>query len=293
MSYFFEQILNGLASGTIYASLALAIVLIFKISNLANFGQGEMATFSAFLLWQFDHWGVPLVLALVLVVAVSAVLGAILYGGLIRPVQNRDHLTIVLVTIGIFLAFNSLSGFIWGYLPKSVPNLYPSGGFYLGTVKVPYELLGLLLTLALVATVLYVVFQTTRIGIAFRAAASNPESSQLVGIPPVAMGMLGWAIAAAVGALSAAMIAPRLTVEPNMMLTVLIYAFAAAVIGGLDSYPGALVGGIAVGVSQTMSTSYLPALGADLQVVVPFALIVMVLVVKPAGLFGKVQVARV
>jgi branched-chain amino acid transport system permease protein len=294
MAYFLQQILNGLGDAVIYASLGLALVLIYRTTNIANFAQGEMATFSAYLAWQATEWGIPLGWAVLAAMAVSVVIGVVAYLVVVRPVQYKDELTIIIVTLGLFLAFNSASGAIWGFLQKSVASPFPDRLLVdTGGVRVSYELVGTILVLVAIAVGMFLLFQKTRLGMALRAAASNPVSAKLVGIPFISMMAIGWGLAAALGALSGVLIAPRLTLDPNMMGIIIIYAFAAAVVGGLSSYRGAVVGGAVVGISQALSMAYLPWLGADLQIIVPLLLIVAVLIVKPEGLFGSTVVARV
>jgi len=294
MAYFLQQILNGLGDAVIYASLGLALVLIYRTTNIANFAQGEMATFSAYLAWQASDWGIPWGWAVLIAMAISIVIGIVVYLVVVRPVQYKDELTIIIVTLGLFLAFNSATGAIWGFLQKAVPSLFPNNLLLdVGGVRVSYELVGTVFVLLGIAVGMYLLFQKTRLGMALRAAASNPVSAKLVGIPFIAMMAIGWGMAAALGALSGVLVAPRLTLDPNMMGVIIIYAFAAAVVGGLSSYRGAVVGAAVVAISQSLSMAYLPWLGADLQIVVPLLLIVAVLIVKPEGLFGSTVVARV
>ena len=293
MPYFLQQLLNGVTSGAVYASLGLALVLIYRTTNIANFAQGEMATFSAFLAWQLTEWGIPTVWDILIVVLISAVVGAMVYALIVRPVQYKDEMTIIIVTLGLFLAFNSATGAIWGFMQKSSPSPFPDHTWTFGSVRLTAELISFVLVLIAVSAGLFLLFQKTRLGMALRAAASNAQSAQLVGIPYTKMMILGWGMAAALGAVSGALVASRLTLDPNMMADVIIYAFASAVVGGMSSYVGAVVGGVIVGVSQAFSTAYLPALGADLQIVVPLLLIVGVLIVKPEGLFGKTVAVRV
>lgn len=293
MPYFLQQLLNGISSGAVYASLGLALVLIYRTTNIANFAQGEMATFSAFLIWQLTDWGIPIIWAILIVVPVSIGVGAAIYAAVVRPVQYKDEMTIIIVTLGLFLAVNSATGAIWGFMQKSSPSPFSASTWMVGPVRISAELISFVVVLAAVSGGLFLLFQKTRLGMALRAAASNAQSSQLVGIPYTKMMIFGWGMAAALGAVSGALVASRLTLDPNMMADVIIYAFASAIVGGMSSYVGAVVGGVIVGVSQAFSTAYLPALGADLQIVVPLLLIVAVLIVKPEGLFGKTVAARV
>lgn len=293
MQYFFQQLLNGITTGAVYASLGLALVLIYRTTNIANFAQGEMATFSAFLTWQITQWGIPIYWSIPLVMLISLVIGAVVYAVIVRPVQHKDEMTIIIVTLGLFLAFNSATGAIWGFMQKSSPSPFPATTWTLGSMRISAELISFVLVLLVVSGGLYLLFQKTRLGMALRAAASNAQSAQLVGIPYTKMMIFGWGMAAALGAVSGALVASRLTLDPNMMADVIIYAFASAVVGGMSSYVGAVVGGMIVGISQAFSTAYLPWLGADLQIIVPLLLIVAVLIVKPEGLFGKTVAARV
>ncbi|MEO6268938.1 MAG: branched-chain amino acid ABC transporter permease [Lautropia sp.] len=293
MSYFLQQITNGLGDGAIYASLGLALILIYRTTNIANFAQGEMATFSAYLAWQLVAWGVPLGWALLGSIALSAVMGIVTYLIIVRPVQYKDELSIIIVTLGLFLVYNSATGAIWGFLQLPLASPFPAGSFNAGGVRLTTELTATLATLLLISLGMYLLFQRTRLGIALRAAASNPTSAKLVGIPFIRMMAIGWGLAAVIGAISGLLVAPRLTLDPNMMGSIIIFAFAAAVVGGLSSYTGAVVGGIVVGVAQSLSLAYLPWLGADLQILVPLVLILAVLLVKPEGLFGRTVMARV
>lgn len=293
MSYFLQQVLNGIGDGAIYASLGLALVLIYRTTNIANFAQGEMATFSAYIAWQLHHWGMPVGWAFLGALVLSVIIGIVTYALIVRPVQYKDELTIIIVTLGLFLAYNSASGAIWGFLQMSLPSPFPSGGVNAAGMRLSADLIGTILVLVAIAAGMYLLFQRTRLGMALRAAASNAVSAKLVGIPFTWMMATGWGLAAALGAISGILVAPKLTLDPNMMGTIIIYAFAAAVVGGLGSYRGAVVGGAIVGVSQALSMAYLPWLGADLQIVVPLLLIVAVLIAKPEGLFGTSVVARV
>lgn len=293
MVYFLQQVLNGITSGAIFASLGLALVLIYRTTNIANFAQGEMATLSAFITWQLTQWGVPIVWAILGSALISVAVGALTYTLIVRPVQYKDEMTIIIVTLGLYLAFNSVTGAAWGYMQKASPSPFPAWTWTVGRLRIGAELLSFVLVLVATSGAMYLLFQRTRLGTALRAAASNAQSAQLTGIPYTLMMTLGWGMAAALGAVSGALVASRLTLDPNMMGDVIIYSFAAAVVGGLSSYLGAVVGGVVVGVAQALSIAYLTALGSDLQIIVPLLLIVGVLIIKPEGLFGSTVQARV
>jgi branched-chain amino acid transport system permease protein len=293
MQYFLQQIVNGVGDGAIYASLGLALVLIYRTTNIANFAQGEMATFSAYIAWQLVNWGLPLWCAFLIAIVASMVTGVLAYLLVVRPVQHKDELTIVIVTLGLFLAFNSVNGAIWGFLQLSLPGLFPEKNISLGVLRVNTELLGTIAILVAISIGMFLLFQHTRLGIALRASASNATSAMMVGVPFTTMMAVGWGLAAGLGAISGLLVAPKLTLDPNMMGSIIIYAFAAAVVGGLTSYRGAVAGGAIVGVSQALSMAYLPWLGSDIQILLPLLLIVVVLILKPEGLFGSTVVVRV
>ena len=293
MHYLFQQLINGLGDGAIYASLGLALVLIYRTTNIANFAQGEMATVSAYIAWQMVAWGLPLGWALLIAVVISIAIGAVTYLLVVSPVQQKDELTIIIVTLGLFLAFNSASGAIWGFMQLPLQSPFPATRVALGAFGVSAELIGTVLVLIAISAGMFILFQRTRLGLALRAAAANATSAKLVGIPFTAMMALGWGMSAGLGAISGLLVAPKLTIDPNMMGSIIIYAFAAAVVGGLTSYRGAVVGGAIVGVSQSLSMAFLPWLGSDLQILLPLLLIVAVLIAKPEGLFGSTVVVRV
>lgn len=293
MERFFQLVVDGIATGSIYALVALAIVLIFRSTGLVNLAQGEMAMFSTFVAWQLNAWGLNIWLALVLTMALSFAGGMLIQRVIIRPVQHASELTIVIVTLGLFLGFNSLAGWIWGYLLKSFPSAFPAETFTFGEVRLTAETIGITAVLLGLAGALFALFQFTRIGLAMRAVAFNVESSRLVGIQVNRMLMLGWGLSAALGAAAGVFIAPKLFLDPNLMVGVLIYAIAAAALGGLDSPVGAVVGGLSIGVIENLAGSYVGFIGTDLKILVPLILIVVVLLFRPEGLFGSNQVARV
>lgn len=296
MDLFLDRLVVGLEQGAIYGSLALALVLIYRATSLVNFAQGEMALFSTFLTWQFWDWGLPIAAAIIASMAISFVVGALIERVIIRPVGDVEHnaLAIVIVTIGLLLALNALVGWIWGTDGRVFPKIFGSGTIELGPVTISYQALGILAVLAVEVGVMYVLFQKTKFGLAMRSTASNAESSRLVGIRVGRMLMFGWGMAASVGALAGAMYASQLAVlDTNIFIQLLVYAFAAATLGGFDSPLGAVVGGLIVGVVTVMAGGYIGFIGEDLKLTAAFGLILVVLLVRPQGLFGKPQVKRV
>lgn len=293
MDLFVEQTLNGIGFGVVYGSVALAIVMIFRVTHLLNFAQGEMALFSTYISWKFTG-EMPVVLAVLLSMALAFVAGAVIERVLIRPVEEgRNPLNVVIVTLGMFLAINSLAQLIFGTDPQQMDAPWPAGRLNVAGTEVRNSTIALMVVLAVECLLLWLLMQKTRIGLKMRAVASNPESSRLTGINTGVILMLGWALAAAIGALAGSLVAARQgSFDSTTMQVVLVYAFAAAALGGFESLVGAVVAGLIVGVSQTLTIQYIDALdGIDL--VVPLGLILLVLIVRPNGLFGRKTVERV
>jgi branched-chain amino acid transport system permease protein len=284
-----HQILAGLATGGIYASLALALVMIYQATHLVNFAQGEMAMFSTYIAWSLINAGVPYWLAFLLTVGISFVLGVVIERVIIRPVENAPVLGVVTVFIALLVILNSVTGWIYTYTIKSFPSPFPES-MALGRFMSPHELGAIGVTL-LVLAALYVFFRFTPLGLAMRAAAQNPVSSRLVGIRVGWMLALGWGLAAAVGAVAGMMVAPIVYLDPNMMGGILLYAFAAALVGGIDSPGGAVIGGFVVGILENVLGAFV--IGNELKLSVALVLIIGVLLFKPSGFFGKVHVTRV
>lgn len=290
MEAFLQQVLSGLATGGIYACLALALVMIYKATNLVNFAQGEMAMFATYIAWQLMAWGMPYWGAFFLSVAIAFVGGVVIERTIIRPFESHDAvLSVVTVFIGLLLILNSVAGWIWEYIIKSFPSPFPNRSFLGGYLSGhQFGLLGV--TLAMLALV-FVFFRFTPLGLAMRAAAENPASSRLVGINVSWMLALGWGLAAAIGAVAGMMVAHIVYLDPNMMGGILIYGFAGALVGGIDNPWGAVVGGFLVGVLENIMGVYV--VGTELKLTVALVIIVGVLVAKPSGLFGKTLVTRV
>jgi len=289
MEALLHQVLSGLATGGIYASLALALVMIYQSTHHINFAQGEMAMFSTYLAWTLIDGGMSWWLAFVITVAASFVGGMLIERLLIRPVEQAPLLTVVIVFIGLLVILNSVAGWIYSYTIKSFPSPFPAHPVFGGLMSA-HELGAIGVTLV-VLVLLYLFFQFTPLGLAMRAVAQNPESSRLAGIRVGWMLAVGWGLAAAIGAIAGMMVAPIVYLDPNMMSGVLLYAFAAALLGGIDNPGGAVVGGFIVGVLENVMGAFV--IGTELKLTVALVVIVMVLLVKPSGLFGKVFVTRV
>ncbi len=293
MTLILQQMVEGLASGTIYAALALALVLIHRATRIVNFAQGEIATFSVYICWQMMAWGVPLYLALALTAVVSFVIGAVVFRLVIRPIVSAPQETIVVSCIGLFIAFQALCLWIWGSDNFQFPRLFSNTIWTIGGVRISANNVGMLATLAVLALVLVLVFRLTRIGLAMRAAAAEREKSPYVGIEVETMLMFGWGLAAVFGFIAAVLAAPSLFLSPTMMLSVIIYALAAATLGGWDSPAGAIIGGLIVGVAESVGTTLIKFIGAELRLAIPFLLITLILFIRPQGLFGRSGTTRV
>jgi branched-chain amino acid transport system permease protein len=295
MANFLQQVVSGLASGAIYASLALALVLIYRATGIVNFAQGEMATFSTFLCWALvRHHGVPYWGAFVATIALSFLGGIALQRVVIRPVERRPALTVVTVTIGLFLLINATVRWIWGTEPKTLPSPFPTRAVHVGGVAMSILDLGVVAVVVGTVVVLWGFFQFTKLGLALRAGATAPESARLVGIRTSWMLALAWGLAAALGALSGLLTAPEQgSFDQNLMQAILIYAFAAAVLGGLDSAAGAVVGGLVLGVGLNLLTAYVGFVTPEIRLPVALAALFAILVLRPSGLFGRAAVRRV
>ena len=290
MEALLHQVLAGLATGGIYASLALALVMIYQATHLVNFAQGEMAMFATYIAWTLINAGMPYWPAFFLTVAIAFVLGVVIERVVIRPVENAPVLAVVVVFIALLVILNSVAGWIYSYTIKTFPSPFPTGGVFGTKLLSPHELGAIGVTLV-VLVLLYLFFRFTPLGLAMRAAAQNPDSARLVGIRVGWMLALGWGLAAAIGAVAGMMVAPIVFLDPNMMGGILLYAFAAALVGGVDNPWGAVLGGFMVGVLENVLGAFV--IGNELKLAVALTLIIGVLVVKPSGFFGKVFVTRV
>lgn len=289
MELFIQQLLAGLAVGGIYASLALALVMIYQATALVNFAQAEMAMFSTYIAWSLIQKGVPYWLAFFLTLCISFVGGVLIERLVIRPARNAPVLAIVIIFIGLLVILNSTAGWIWTYTNQIFPSPFPDRSIQ----GVNIQELGAIGVTLIVLALVFAFFRFTPLGLAMRAAAQNPTSSRLVGIRVGWMLALGWGLAAAIGASAGMMVAPKLQLDPNLMAPVLIYAFAGALVGGISSPHGAVIGGFAVGIIENMVGTYVPVVGSQLKLAVALALILGVLLIRPNGIFGKTIVKRV
>ena len=313
MELLLQRLFDGLFNGAIYASLAIAIVVIYRATGILNFAQGELATLSGYVGYLFVApatppiaglglvsvlpglpWPVPLAIAAA--VAFGLAIGALVERILIRPLEGRTELSVVNISIGLLIVINASMAELWGTIARRFPSPFPSGNDdYLGVfgARLRYQSLGVWVTVLVVLGVLALFLHRTRVGLAFRAITSNRPSALLCGVRVGRILMVGWAIAAGLGALAAALVSGVVFLEPSLMIRVLIYSFAAATIGGLDSPLGAVVGGIIVGLTQSLIPGYFDFVPTELSLLPPLLAMFLVLSVKPTGLFGTARVERV
>lgn len=289
MEQFAHQVTTGLATGCAYALLALALVVVFRCSRHVNFAQGEMATLSAYIALTLLQFGAPYWLAFLGTVILSFVAGAALERFVIDRLKTASPLAAVATFIGLFMAIHSITGYFWGHDVRDFPSPFPDASFFGGLIS--SQQLGVMSATAVLLLILWTFFRFTRIGLAMRAAAMNPSSAQFSGISTRLMFSFGWGISAVLGAVAAMFLAPVLYLDPSMMGGVLIYGFAAAVLGGLNSVPGAVVGGLLLGVAENLLGTYV--VGTQLKLTVAFIVLVSVLLWRPHGLFGTASAERV
>ena len=294
---FFQRVFDALNNGFVYSAMALALVLIFKATGVVNFAQGEMAMMGAFVGYAIANaFDIPGFVAVLISMVLSALGAALIERILIRPFDPANHLAIVIVTLSLFLILNALAGVIWAFDPRAFPSMFPkrNESFELFGARIEYAALFTWITVLVAVFLVTLLLRKTKIGLAFRSVSSSLESSQLLGIRIGRTLQFGWALAAAVGTLAGSLVARTTLLEPNFMGRVLIYSFAAATLGGLDSLGGAVIAGIIIGLVQTMGGGYFPeTIGAELAPALALAVIVLVLVLKPSGLFGSKRIERV
>jgi branched-chain amino acid transport system permease protein len=290
MELFLQQTLSGLATGAIYACIALSVVMIYQAIDHFNFAQGEMAMFSCFIAWQLIAWGSPYWLAFFLTIALSFIGGIAIERIVFAPIHNAPILSHIVVFIALFQIFNATAGFIWEFTIKEFPSPFPDT-LPFATKLIGMHEVGIVGVTLVMLLLIFLFFRYTSVGLAMRAAAAAPDSARLVGINVGWMLALGWGLAAAIGAVAGMMIAPIVYLEPNMMLGILLYGFAGAVVGGLTSPLGAVLGGFLMGVLENLAGTYI--IGSELKLTFALVVIVAILIFKPSGLLGRVVVQRV
>jgi branched-chain amino acid transport system permease protein len=301
-AYFFQLVANGVTNGAIYALMAVAVVIIYRTTGHLNFAQGEMGTVACFLVFTAAVGkGVPYWVAIPGVMLLMMAAGAVIQRGLVQPIARRGGLGVVMVTLGLFLILNALTGIVWGTEMHDTVKPFPSepaDQFILldgpPQFAIRYGSIGILVTLAVVVALLWALMQRTSLGLSYRAVASNTESAVLAGIPVERMRMFGWALAAAIGSVAAVLSAQKSgALEFTLMSAALLYGLASAALGGFDSLIGAVVGALIIGLAEALLPALFTFIGSELSLVMALVVIVVALVVRPHGLFGTKKVERV
>lgn len=290
------RVLDGFRFGAGYGGLALALVMIYKATGVLNLAQGELALLGIYIAWALGVGrGWPIFLAIFVAMILTAGLAAGIERTIIRPFDPTNHLPLVIVTLGLFLGINSFVAVVWSTDLKALPSMFPDGDvFAVGVAHLQWSALGVFVSVLLMLGAVTLLLNRTKVGLAFRAVSSNIESAELVGIRIGPTLQFGWALAAAIGTLAGTLLVPELEVlDPNVMLSSLVFAFAAAALGGLDSPKGAVVGGILVGLIRSVVVQSVSFIPSELSVGAAVFVILVVLLVKPAGLFGSSKVVRV
>lgn len=284
MVNFGQYLIGGLGFGAIYALVALGLVLIFKTTGVINFASGAMGTTVTMILWSvLDRTGAPLGVAWLIALVAALAIGAITEAAFLRRIEGSPLLIQIVLTLGLLLVIEGVVGVIWGYEPKTVPPVVSGGSAHIGYWYIgPNELFIVALTV-LLAAAFYYIFERTRIGLAMRAVAQDREVAALMGIRTFRYVTASWAVGVLVTGVAAILLAPSVSLSPTMMDDIAVFAFAAAVLGGFGSLAGAIVGGFAVGIASNLISAYL---STNLQISLIFLLIVVVLYVRPQGLFG-------
>jgi branched-chain amino acid transport system permease protein len=292
---FFQYVVVGLANGGVYATLALSLVLIHRATGIVNFAQGEMGMFATFIAWSLiTHHGLPYWGAFFLTLLIAFLGGVAVHQVVIRPLGRAGAISVVMATIALLIILNGLAGWIWAPDVKIFESPFPLKVLDVGGVIMNVQDLGVIgVSLACVVLV-FLFFRFTRLGLMMRASAVGAATSRLLGIRVSLMLSIGWGLASMLSAVSGMMAAPIVQLDPNFMLLILTYSFAAAVLGGIDSPVGSVVGAFLIGIGISLLSGYASSfLGTELQLPVALAVLLVVLVVRPAGLFGRVVVRRV
>jgi branched-chain amino acid transport system permease protein len=293
-SLFAQLTVQGLALGSVYGSLALALVLVYRATHIVNFAQGELAMLTTFIAYQLIQWGLSYWEAFFATLAIAFVLGTVLEVTLIRPVLHRSTIAAVIVTVGLFILIDGVVNWIWGGSFRYMPSPFGTKVYRVGEVSISRLYPGMFVVVLISVVLVWALFRFTKLGLAMRAAAMRPAASALVGVRVDRMLAIGWGLAAVLGAVAGLMAEPsQFFLEPTLMQPILVYAFAAAALGGLESPGGAIVGGLIIGVALNLVVEYVPAISTELQLPFAFAVILAVLLFKPSGLFGRREVRRV
>lgn len=293
MQTLIQLLISGAAAGIIYGGLGLAFVLIFQATRTLNLAQGEFAALGAFTAWSLLNAGLAYWLVFVLMIVLSFTGGFILHRVLVHPLEERPRGNLLVLTLALLVGINGLDLYIWGGDLKNFASPFPKKPFAVAGVYIRPHDIGTLVVLLATILLVYLLFERTNLGLAMRATAQNRTSAELIGLPTHLMLGVGWGLAAVLGSIAGIMAAPIAFLEPQMMINILPYSLAAITLGGLSSPQGAIVGGILVGIFENLIGNYVGFIGNDLKLPVVLALMAVVLLVRPQGLFGRTEVSRV
>jgi branched-chain amino acid transport system permease protein len=287
-----QLLLGGLASGCVYGLVALGFVLIYKATESVNFAQGDLMMLGAFITLQFvntAYWGLPFWLGMALAIAVMALVGYLTEALLIRRLFGQPQFAVVILTIAIGFALRFIAGFIWGHEPLALETPFAGRNYrFSGLVISVGDIFVVVTTLALTLG-LYLFFARTRIGMAMQASSQNQLAAYYMGVPVKRINGLVWALSGGISTIAGVLFAARGAIDPNLGLLG-IKAFAAAVIGGFGSLPGALAGGLIVGMAEPFAGRYV---AAGYSQIAPYAIMLVVLILRPNGLFAQIQSKKV
>jgi branched-chain amino acid transport system permease protein len=292
MTRFIDLTLNGISTGAVYAVVALALVLTWRATRIVNFAQGGMLMITTFIASSVISTSGSYWLGFAVALVCGLVLGAVVERALMRRVESGPPLNAVIVALGLLILLQALAGMIWGNTPRSFPPAFSIRGYDVGGTRVlfaPNDTFTVLVVIA-VAAGLAALFRGTALGLKMRAAAFQPEVARMLGVRVGRMFTLGWGLAALVGSLAGVLVAPAVFVGPNQFDPILIFGFTAAVLGGLDSPVGAVVGGISLGLALSYVSGYE---GASLVTLAALVILLAVLMIRPGGLFSSTQERRV
>ncbi len=292
MTRFIDLTLNGISTGTVYAAVALALVIIWRATRIVNFAQGGMLMITTFIASSVIGSSGSYWLGFAVALVCGLALGALLERVLMRHVEGAPPLNAVIVALGLLILLEAAAGMIWGNTPRSFPPAFSILGYDIGGTRVLFSPNDTFIVLVVVATALALaaLFQRTTIGLKMRASAFAPEVARMLGVRVGHMFTLGWALAALVGSLAGLLVAPSVFVGPNQFDPILIFGFTAAVLGGLDSPVGAAVGGIILGLALSYVSGYE---GSSLVTLAALVILLAVLMIRPGGLFASTRERRV
>lgn len=285
-----QLLISGISQGCVYGLIALGFVLIYKATEMVNFAQGDMMMLGAFIGFTYINLaGLPFVWGVLATIGTMAVLGVILERLVLRPMIGEPPFAVLMITIGLGFVFRAVAGAIWGNEPKSITSPLSGGVFRFGEVTIGYENVTVIAATALLCAGLYLFFRFTRLGVAMQAASQNQLAAYYVGIPVKRIFTLVWALSAAIAAMAGILVAPISLVDP-MMGFIGVKAFAAAIVGGFGSLPGAIIGGLIVGIAEQFAGLYGPAGSGDVSA---YLILLLMLFIRPEGIFATMQRKKV